>query len=105
MDSDEEYSDFEMEEWDDLDNSGGSVIIMPSFETLTAEDIVHLMNQYIEQVNAIVQVFKLRCNKCCNKMFSSTIFFFHSTFISPVANNYHTNFIGRIKMGEARSIG
>lgn len=56
MDSDEEYSDFETEEWDDLDSSGVSVTNTPSFETLTAEDIVHLMNQYIEQVNAIVMV-------------------------------------------------
>lgn len=65
MDSDEEYFDYEVETWDDLDSSSVSVSNTPSFETLTAEDIVKLMNQYIEHVNAIVQVRATQRNKCC----------------------------------------
>lgn len=80
MDSDEEYSDFETEEWDDLDSSGVSVTNTPSFETLTAEDIVHLMNQYIEQVNAIVMV-SWGATSVATK-FSTDNFFFNLEFIS-----------------------
>ncbi|XP_031626531.1 potential E3 ubiquitin-protein ligase ariadne-1-like [Contarinia nasturtii] len=59
MDSDaESYDEYdgdydEPEEWDDVDDN---VNKKPSFETLTTDDIVQLMNQYIEEVNAIVQM-------------------------------------------------
>lgn len=101
MDSDEEYSDFETEEWDDLDSSGVSVTKTPSFETLTTEDIVHLMNQYIEQVNAIVMV-SWGATSVAIK-FSTDNFVIWNLF--PVANNYHTHPISDFKMGETRSIG
>lgn len=58
MDSDDDdyYENYETEQWDDYDNGSVPVTKAPSFETLTADDIIQLMNQYIEQVNAIIQV-------------------------------------------------
>lgn len=56
MDSDDGFSDYEQDEteaWDDMEIS---VSTPPPFETLTTDDIVKLMNQYIEHVIAIVNV-------------------------------------------------
>lgn len=55
MDSDEEYSDFESENSYEIDCNDSDPKV-PSFETLTANDIVELMNQFIENVNAVIQV-------------------------------------------------
>lgn len=55
MDSDEEYSDFESQESYEIDDNEPKAM-QPSFETLTANDIVELMNQFIENVNAVIQV-------------------------------------------------
>lgn len=60
MDSDEEYSDYE---WDAIDGIEiNDTNKAPSFETLTADEIVKLMNQNIEHVNAIVQVSDIKRN-------------------------------------------
>lgn len=52
MDSDYD-DDFEMESDDEFD---ASVTKTPSFETMKADQIVKLMNQYIEEVESIVEV-------------------------------------------------
>lgn len=55
MDEDVEYSDFDSDESYDIEYNA-SEPTLPSFEILTANDIVQLMNQYIEYVNAVIQV-------------------------------------------------
>ena len=60
MDSDnDEYfgmdSDDEMNSDEEMDSSM-CVPKLPSFETMTADEIVKLMNQYIEEVESIVEV-------------------------------------------------
>lgn len=57
MESEDDYfEDFGAESSDDDDSLSLSVIKIPSFETLTADDIVKLMTQYIEDVHSIVKV-------------------------------------------------
>lgn len=53
MSSDEEISDFEV---DSLSSSGSFEVKNSSFESLTANDIANLMNQYVKDVNSVVQV-------------------------------------------------
>lgn len=59
MDSDDEF--FTMGSGDEIDSddemdSSACAPKTPSFETLTADQIVELMNQYIEEVESIVEV-------------------------------------------------
>lgn len=55
MDDDIEYSDFGSDESFDVEYDA-SEPPLATFEILTANDIVQLMNQYIEYVNAVIQV-------------------------------------------------
>lgn len=55
MDSDYDDDDFGMDSEDEMEYSTSNSNV-PSFETMTADEIVKLMNQYIEEVESIVEV-------------------------------------------------
>lgn len=82
MDSDnDEYfgmdSDDEMNSDEEMDSSI-CVPKVPSFETMTADEIVKLMNQYIEEVESIVEV-------------SMRVFFLLSSNNKCIATHTHTH--------------
>ncbi|XP_055297193.1 E3 ubiquitin-protein ligase ariadne-1-like [Sitodiplosis mosellana] len=61
MDSDDEQEYFAMDSGDEMNSddemdSSVSIPKIPSFETMTADEIVKLMNQYIEEVESIVEM-------------------------------------------------
>lgn len=103
MDSDDGFSDYEPDQWDDLDSI--PIARPPPFETLTADDIVKLMNQYIEHVIAIVKVSATsvgnRISSWNDEWWNSSK---HYIYILDARHN-HTNSFEPHQMGETRSVG
>lgn len=101
MDSDDCFSDYELDgtdPWDDLEN----IVSKPTpFETLTTDDIVQLMNQYIEQVIAVVKVSENVINVLHS--LNDEIFIKFDLICNLDASDNHTNSIKPHKMGETSS--
>lgn len=62
-------SDTDDDYFEDYEDSDSEILFedqsdsAQSFETLTVEEVVELMNKYIEEVNSIVQVSAVTMNK------------------------------------------
>lgn len=57
MDSDIDFSDdYDVDESQEMNESSFGNINMPTFQSLTPEEIVELMNEYIEYIESVVQV-------------------------------------------------